>query len=149
MRKPVVVLGVFFLILAAVVMAEEATIEEAPLTWKQAALGDGEQLYAELCAVCHGVDGTGGGPAAVALKAAVPDLTTLSAGNDGVFPAKSVQKAITGEAGIASHGTLEMPIWGRAFADVRPDVKPVRREAFSKQRIYNLTTYLESLQQSE
>jgi mono/diheme cytochrome c family protein len=121
-------------------------IQEAPLTWKQAALSDGEELYTELCAVCHGADGKGAGPAAVALKEPVPDLTLLAKHNEGVFPAEGVQKAITGEAGIASHGTTGMPIWGRAFADSRLDFKPFRREALAKQRIFNLSSYLESIQ---
>jgi mono/diheme cytochrome c family protein len=126
------------------IAAEE--IQEAPLTWRQAALSDGGELYAELCAVCHGTDGKGGGPAAVALKEPVPDITLLAKHNDGEFPGEEVQKAITGAADIPSHGTLDMPIWGRAFADSRPDLKPFRREALAKQRIFNLTSYLESIQ---
>ena len=39
-----------------------------------------------------------------------------------------------------------MPIWGRAFADARLDVKPFRRQALAKQRIFNLTAHLESIQ---
>jgi mono/diheme cytochrome c family protein len=124
----------------------EKQIQDAPLTWKQAALSDGSELYAELCAVCHGTDGAGGGPAATALKNPVPDLTVLTKGNDGVFPAKQVEAAITGESGLSSHGTADMPIWGRAFADARPDIKPFRREALAKQRIFNLTAHLESIQ---
>ena len=55
--------------------------------------------------------------------------------------------AIRGEGEIVAHGTRQMPIWGSAFTDLRPDQKPAQRAAFARLRIYDLTTYLESLQQ--
>ncbi len=42
----------------------------------------GADLYQELCASCHGVDGAGDGPAAGALKVPAPALTDLT--RDGV-----------------------------------------------------------------
>ncbi len=135
----------------AVVLAVEAAppprITEAPLTWKSLALGDGEQLYGELCAVCHGVEAKGDGPAAPALRAVTPDLTLMAKSNDGVFPFEEVQRAIRGEGEIVAHGSRQMPIWGTAFSDLRPDQKPAQRVAFAKLRIYDLTAYLESLQE--
>ena len=127
--------------------AEKQEVVAAPLTWQQAALSDGEELYVELCAVCHGRDGTGGGPAAEALAKPLPDLTALSAATDGVFPRAAVEKAIRGQGEIPSHGSMEMPIWGRALFDARPDFKPSRRWAVAEQRIFNLTEYLESIQE--
>lgn len=124
----------------------EVKLEEAPLTWEQVAVADGEVLYRELCAVCHGVDGKGEGPAAPALAMSLPDLTQLAADNDGVYPAAEVEKAISGNAKIAAHGTSEMPIWGAAFENVRLDYKPARRWGFARMRVYNLTSYLETLQ---
>ncbi len=100
----------------------------------------------ELCAVCHGAGGKGDGPAAAALNQAVPDLTMVAAHSGGVFPHEDVERAITGETRVVAHGTLEMPIWGTVFADVRPDWKGFRREGFARQRIYNLTSHLETLQ---
>lgn len=148
MRRVPFVLGALAII--AVVVAIEAApqveIKEAPLTWRQAALGDGEALYAELCAVCHGADGTGNGPAVPALKTPVPDLTKLALNNGGTFPSEEVQKTITGGISVAAHGSSEMPMWGRAFEDVRPDYKPVQRRGFATRRIYDLTVYIESLQ---
>jgi mono/diheme cytochrome c family protein len=144
-RLSIVVGSIVVAVFASGAIAAEE-VQEAPLTWKQAALSDGADLYAELCAVCHGADGKGAGPAAVALKEPVPDLTLLAKYNEGEFPGEDVEKAITGEAGIPSHGTLDMPIWGRAFADSRLDLKPFRREALAKQRIFNLTAHLESIQ---
>ena len=39
---------------------------------------DGKRLFQEYCAVCHGKDGKGGGPAADALKQRPSDLTQIS-----------------------------------------------------------------------
>jgi mono/diheme cytochrome c family protein len=124
----------------------QSDVKEVPITWKQVALGDGEDLYIELCAVCHGVDATGKGPAASALSSKVPDLTRLAQRNNGDFPTAEVRKAITGESEIPAHGTSEMPMWGKVLQDVRPDVKPTHREGFAQLRIYNLTSYLETVQ---
>ncbi len=140
------ILGSVLLTAAASALTEELEIREAPLTWRQAALSNGEDLFLELCAVCHGKDGTGDGPAATALKKGVPDLTGLAARNGGKFPRERVENSIAGESRVASHGTVEMPIWGQAFEAVRPDWKPHRRQSFAKQRIYNLTEYLATIQ---
>jgi mono/diheme cytochrome c family protein len=121
-------------------------VREAPLTWQQAALTDGEAPYMELCAVCHGTGGKGDGPAAGAMANPVTDLTALAARNGGVFPRDEVQASITGESRVAAHGTADMPVWGARFEEVRPDWKQHRREALARQRIYNLTLYLETLQ---
>jgi mono/diheme cytochrome c family protein len=149
MRKSLVVLACLAALVLAftVEAAEKVEVVEVPLTWQKAALSDGEELYVELCAVCHGVDGTGDGPAAKALASPVPDLTAISAANEGVFPRAEIEKAIRGEAEIASHGSLEMPIWGRAFFDTRPDLKQGQRWALAEQRIFNLTEYLASIQE--
>lgn len=69
MRRSTMILGslaAVFLVLA-VQAGPEVTVKQAPLTWTQAVLGDGKALYAQVCATCHGADGTGGGPAAPVL----------------------------------------------------------------------------------
>ncbi len=146
MKALPVLFGTIVVIMVASTTFGEVEVKQAPLTWQQAALTDGEQLYLELCAVCHGESGKGNGPAASALKNAVPDLTSLAANNDGEFPFLEVEKAIAGESRAVSHGTIDMPIWGQAFKDVRPDIKQFRRDAFARQRIYNLTEYLATIQ---
>ena len=148
MRRVPVVLGCLAVIAVALAIeaAPQVKIKEAPLTWRQAALGDGAELYAEICAVCHGADATGNGPAVPALSTPVPDLTRLALRNGGTFPTEEVQKTIAGEISVAAHGTSEMPMWGKAFEDVRPDYKPGQRKGFAKLRIYDLALYLESLQ---
>lgn len=57
-----------------------------------------------------------------------------------------MHKSITGEGEINAHGTLEMPVWGKAFEDARLDMKPGQRWAFARMRISALTAYIETLQ---
>ncbi len=141
-----VLFGTIVVIMVAGTTFGEVEVKQAPLTWQQAALSDGEQLYLELCAACHGKSGKGDGPAASAVNKTVPDLTNLAATNDGEFPFLEVEQAIAGESRVVSHGTIDMPIWGQAFKDVRPDMKQFRRDAFARQRIFNLTEYLATIQ---
>ena len=103
----------------------------------------GAELFQAHCAVCHGRDGKGNGPAAHALKTAVPDLTQISKRNGGTFPTARIQKLISGEEEMvtSSHGSREMPIWGPIFGQIAWD------QDFGKLRIYNVTKYVESLQQ--
>ncbi len=143
---------VLHIVIGIVIMAYASSsfgqvdIKKGPLTWKQARITDGGELYAVLCSACHGKSGKGDGPASPALKKKVPDLTILSANNNGEFPFNDVKKAITGKSKIISHGTVDMPIWGQAFEGVNPQRKMYRREAAAKLRIHNLTEYLSTIQ---
>jgi len=141
-----VLFGAIIFIIVAGTTFGQGEVKQAPLTWQQAALTDGEELYVELCAVCHGDDGMGGGPAASALKYPVPDLTRLAANNDGEFPREEVQASIAGKSRPDSHLTVNMPNWEEMFEEVRRDRKMFHREALARQRIYNLTEYLSSIQ---
>jgi mono/diheme cytochrome c family protein len=101
----------------------------------------GVEMYRAYCAVCHGVDGKGSGPAASALKSRLPDLTLLSRKNGGKFPDFRVTNIIQGDAVIAAHGSKDMPMWGDVFQGLKPD------ESVVKLRIHNLTEYLASIQE--
>ena len=72
-------------------------------------------MYTNYCAVCHGTEGKGNGPAADALKTPPADLTMLSKKNGGTYPAIKVGSAIRGDAHVAAHGSKEMPVWGKLF----------------------------------
>ena len=98
-------------------------------------------MYKTYCAVCHGTDGTGNGPAAEALKIPPTDLTALAVKNGGKYPALKVAAIIRGEQVLAAHGTKEMPIWGNLFWSMSGG-----HEAEVQQRVANLNKYLESLQ---
>lgn len=101
---------------------------------------DGKAMFKQYCAVCHGMDGKGAGPASAALKAAPADLTSLTARNGGKFPDVKVFGSIKGEVGLAAHGSKEMPIWGDVFRSMG------RSEAEAQLRITNLTNYVKSIQ---
>jgi mono/diheme cytochrome c family protein len=101
---------------------------------------DGRDNFQAYCAVCHGTDARGKGPAAPAMKASMPDLTTMAARNGGKFDAAATEYIIrgTGKTATPAHGTAEMPIWGPVF------LKPA--DASGNIRIVNLVRYIESLQ---
>jgi mono/diheme cytochrome c family protein len=103
----------------------------------------GQQMYATYCAVCHGVDGTGSGRAAPALKTPPSDLTALSRRNGGVFPADHIQTVLKFGV-IPAHGSAEMPIWGGLMLTLDGTSPDSALEVH--QRIVNLTSYLKQIQ---
>ena len=108
---------------------------------KPTSAASGQEMYVTYCAVCHGKDAKGKGPAAEALKVPPPDLTTLSKSNGGKYPALKVSSVIRGEADLPSHGSKDMPVWGNLFWQMSGG-----HDAEVQQRIANLNTYVESLQ---
>jgi len=110
-------------------------------TVKLTSPASGRAMYTSYCAVCHGVDGKGGGPAADALKTPPADLTVLSQKNGGKFPAAHVATVIGGESNVGAHGTKEMPVWGPVFRQLGHG-----STAEYQQRITNLTEYVKSFQ---
>jgi len=98
-------------------------------------------MYRAYCAVCHGADAKGNGPAAPALKVAPGDLTLMSRRNGGKFPDFKVHNIIQGDGTVVAHGSREMPIWGDVFREMNRDESKVAL------RVHNLTQYLASLQQ--
>ena len=75
----------------------------------------GRVHYVRYCSSCHGLDGTGEGPAAVALRTIPPDLTKISERNGGTFPASDVMSYVDGQTRVAAHGSRQMPVWGEQF----------------------------------
>jgi mono/diheme cytochrome c family protein len=105
----------------------------------EASVPDGQRLFRTYCAACHGVDGIGGGTAALAMKVMPPNLTRIAARNGGVFPAERVRQIIQGR-GPAAHGDRSMPVWGDVFARKEPGRTPVAL-------IDALVKYLDSIQE--
>ena len=99
-------------------------------------------MYTAYCAVCHGANAKGGGPAASALKVAPADLVQLSKNNGGKFPAMKVMSAIRGDEDVPAHGSKEMPVWGPLFWNMSHG-----HQGEVQQRVANLTAYIESLQE--
>jgi mono/diheme cytochrome c family protein len=100
---------------------------------------DGGKIFRTHCAPCHGASGNGDGPAAPALKTKVPQLTTLTRRNHGVFPTDRVRSVIAGDDGHA-HGSREMPVWGPIFHQIDND------QDLGYVRLRNVTEYLKSIQ---
>ncbi len=137
-RKTLLLWGLLaaFVIVAA---AQKPVVKKIPAP--QTSPASGKEMYVSYCASCHGVAGKGDGPAAVALKVATPDLTTLSRRNQGKFPAAHVYQAIKGEAAMPAHGSKDMPVWGPVFSSLNKG-----DQALVQLRISNLTKYIEAMQ---
>ncbi len=135
---------IFAAVLATVIMASaqdapKEQIKNVPI--KPTSAASGSEMYKSYCAVCHGTDGKGNGPAAAALKVPATDLTALAQKNSGKYPALKVAAVIRGEDQMAAHGSKEMPIWGNLFWNMSGG-----HEAEVQQRVTNLNKYIESLQ---
>jgi len=101
---------------------------------------DGKSLYQEFCAVCHGKDGKGAGPAASALKQPPTDLTILAIKNNGKFPDTKVMSILKGEQSVTAHGNQDMPTWGKTFNDISGNM------TVAQGRMHAVVMYLEEMQ---
>lgn len=146
MKTLTAILGTVVLLIFASTAVGEVVIEEEPLNGQKVARLDGDVVFNNLCAVCHGTGGKGDGPAVSALNKAVPDLTVFSANNKGVYPYFEVKNAITGNSRAVAHGTIDMPVWGQQFSALQPGSNSFVREAYARGRIHTLATHIESLQ---
>ncbi|MCM2563837.1 cytochrome c [Lutimaribacter sp. EGI FJ00015] len=81
---------------------------------------EGQALFMENCALCHGADGRGGGEIADGMQPAPSDLTRISARNGGTFPRAQVLSQIDGYTRMDR--TEEMPEFGLLL---RGDTVPV------------------------
>ena len=104
----------------------------------------GEALYRKYCSSCHGSDGKGRGPVSSDLKVKVPDLTTLSKNNKGVFPLRRVMSAIDGTRKVRGHGDPAMPVWGEVFKEERKGEKYA--ELTTLRRTQTIADYIAKLQ---
>jgi mono/diheme cytochrome c family protein len=121
---------------------QEKVIKHVPV--KQTNPASGQEMYTSYCAVCHGADGTGNGPAASALKVPPTDLTTLAPKNGGTYPALQVSTVLRGDVDLPAHGSEDMPVWGRLFRSMSQG-----HNSEVQQRIANLNQYVESLQKKQ
>lgn len=101
----------------------------------------GKEMYSSYCAPCHGENGKGYGPAAPALKKAVPDLTSLSARNDGQYPKHLVFTLLSQHSALHPQVDSDMPDWYRAFVSLDRSC-PVK----SEMRARSIDRYVKTLQ---
>src|SRR5580765_7076554 len=113
MKRLALSLGLLTVCAPALVVAQNTVIKQIPV--RTTLTMEGPELYSEYCAVCHGKDGRGGGPAAAALKQQPSDLTQLARKNNGKLDELRVLNVITGEDVVAAHGSRDMPTWGSVF----------------------------------
>jgi mono/diheme cytochrome c family protein len=137
-----------FIILSAILATASAlataqtqapSVKHVPITNSPSSSGKG--MFDNYCAVCHGKDGKGAGPAASAMKTPPTDLTLLAQKNGGNYPSAHVASVLRGQATTAAHGTPEMPVWGPLFSSISQG-----HEAQVQLRITNLVQYIETLQ---
>jgi mono/diheme cytochrome c family protein len=115
------------------------TVKHVPIT--NSSPNSGKEMFNNYCAVCHGKEAKGDGPAAPALKTTPADLTALAKKNGGKYPASHVAAVIRGQAATPSHGSQDMPVWGPLFSSISQG-----HEGQVQQRVTNLVDYVEGLQ---
>jgi|GEM_PF-1079095 len=103
-------------------------------------------LYLENCSACHGVEGYGDGPAAVAFCLPPPDLTRIAELNGGDFPYQEIFAVIEGKRQIDAHGYRGMPIWGDLFKQTAQNAGVGDSQNIADGNILALVAYLESIQ---
>jgi mono/diheme cytochrome c family protein len=136
------VLMVTTLVVSAVLaMAQGQTpvVKHVPIRPTNAS--SGQEMFKTYCAVCHGEDAKGSGPAASAMKVPPTDLTSLAQKYGGKYPALHVSSVVRGEAELPAHGNKDMPVWGPLFLKLSQG-----HDAEVQQRIANLNQYIESIQ---
>jgi len=137
--------AVILMMISAIAVGQQApaqgstTVKHVPIT--KTPSNSGKEMFNSYCAVCHGKDGKGGGPAATAMKTPPTDLTALAQKSSGKYPAAHVAAVIHGQAATPSHGSQDMPVWGPLFSSISQG-----HEAQVQQRVTNLVTYIEGLQ---
>jgi len=137
--------AVILVMISALAMAQDSaaqavpTVKHVPITSTPS--NSGKDMFNSYCAVCHGKDAKGSGPAAPAMKVPPSDLTTLTQKNGGKYPAAHVAAVIRGQDVTPSHGSQDMPMWGPLFSSISQG-----HEAQVQQRVANLVKYIETLQ---
>ena len=140
-RCGLLLLGAMFFFTGSRIPAQEKekTVKKTPI--QNTSPASGQEMFQSYCAVCHGKDAKGAGPASEALKTTPPDLTTLAKRHDGKFPEDYVNSVLRNGIKAPAHGSSEMPVWGPLLRTVSGG-----DEAIVEMRIRNLVRYVESLQ---
>jgi mono/diheme cytochrome c family protein len=130
------VTSVAFAAAAAYAQVRQIKVDNA----KAAPTFKGDDLYRQFCAVCHGPDGKGSGPAASALRTKATDLTQLARQNNSKFPLLHVKNILTGVDAVAAHGNIDMPTWGDTFKSISAN------GTFGEMRADAVVEYLKTIQ---
>jgi mono/diheme cytochrome c family protein len=107
----------------------------------------GADLYVRYCAACHGMEARGDGEMAAILTVLPSDLTSLSAGNGGVFPVAQVAWQIDGRDPLLAHGGV-MPLFGDFFEGQDTAIRAENGQTILTSRpVADLVAFLEAIQQ--
>jgi mono/diheme cytochrome c family protein len=138
-------LVVILLTISVFAVAQQTPAQTAPsvkhVPIANTAPNSGVQMFDSYCAVCHGKDGKGSGPAASAMKTPPIDLTLLAKKAGGKYPAAHVAAVIRGQATTPAHGSEDMPVWGPLFSSISQG-----HASQVQQRVANLVAYIDTLQ---
>ncbi len=140
MRNSILTIAML-LSLGGLAEAQQTTLNQVPI--KPTSWASGQQMYQEYCSACHGVEADGQGPAASACTRKPADLKALAKRNGGKFPYDHFYAILQfGTLTPApAHGSADMPIWLPMFASLKRG-----HEAIAQQRMFNIASYLASLQ---
>lgn len=106
----------------------------------------GAEVFADHCAVCHGMSGKGDGPMAETLTVPLPDLTRLAAEAGGTFPMLRVVYRIDGRDEILAHGG-PMPLFGEILAGESGVIDAADGAAiFTTAAIVDVVAFLQAIQ---
>ena len=130
----------FVLTIAGLGNAQEKPIKKGPI--QPTSPASGAEMYKAYCAVCHGPDGKGTGPAAAELKTKPANLSTLAKRHGGKFPDDYVVTVLRFGTPAAALGSSDMRTWGPLFSVVSGQDK-----AQVDMRISNLIGYVKTLQE--
>jgi mono/diheme cytochrome c family protein len=106
----------------------------------------GQDLYLRYCASCHGIGGTGDGPAASALQPPPADLTRLRQRYGGQHPLRQTMAAIDGRRLVRAHGDSAMPVWGEVFEGELEERKVGWPKTTALQQVRLIAEYVLTLQ---
>jgi mono/diheme cytochrome c family protein len=134
--------GCAALAIAGLALFAQRARAEQPADLVLASLG--EPYYRSYCASCHGLEGTGDGPAASALRNAPADLTRMAQRRGGVMSDGEIAQYIDGRFAVTAHGTREMPVWGARFSEQVPEAGV--GDSMARGKIAVLVEYLKSIQ---
>jgi mono/diheme cytochrome c family protein len=126
-------------------LAAEVVIKQVPMTWNDVAGKNGHEMYDQLCAVCHGMEGKGDGPAARALSQPVPDLTQIGTGATSKYSHAQLKRVIAGKSRAVHQDLVGMPLWETEFQYVHRSWNGQPRTTYARVKINSLAEYVEGL----
>lgn len=125
-------------LVASLGTGQEIKVKKTPIRFTDPS--SAKEMYTQYCAVCHGVDGKGNGPAASEFKQPPTDLTLLARNNNGKYPEDKVYSTLKFGTAAPAHGTLQMPIWIDLFRSID------KTDSVPQLRMHNLVEYIKGIQ---